>query len=74
MAGKRGHPVDCQRTRRRSEDVDGWTKLDHAAVAVETMFLQKSNLTKDQGEWLNKSNGYRRFEQSPYRNQGKECR
>ena len=40
------------------KDVDGWTKLDHAAVAmIETMkFLQKSNLTKDQGEWLNKSN------------------
>jgi len=40
------------------KDVDGWTKLDHAAIAmIETMkFLQKSNLTKDQGEWLNKSN------------------
>ena len=40
------------------KDVDGWTKLDHAAVAmIETMkFLQKSNMTKDQGEWLNKSN------------------
>jgi len=40
------------------KDVDGWTKLDHAAIAmIETMkFLQKSNLTKDEGEWQNKSN------------------
>jgi len=40
------------------KDVDGWTKLDHAAIAmIETMkFIQKSNLTKDQGEWLKKSN------------------
>jgi hypothetical protein len=40
------------------KDVDGWDKLDHAAIAmIETMkFLQKSNLTKDQGEWQNKSN------------------
>jgi hypothetical protein len=40
------------------KDVDGWTKLDHAAIAmIETMkFLQKSQLTKDQGEWQNKSN------------------
>jgi hypothetical protein len=40
------------------KDVDGWTKLDHAAIAmIETMkFLQKSNLTKDQGDWQAKSN------------------
>src|SRR5437870_9154466 len=39
------------------KDVDGWNKLDHAAIAmIETMkFLQKSNLTKDQGDWQNKS-------------------
>ena len=40
------------------KDVDGWNKLDHAAIAmIETMkFLQKSILTKDQGDWQTKSN------------------
>jgi len=39
------------------KDVDGWTKLDHAAIAmIETMkLIQHSNLAKDQGEWLKKS-------------------
>ena len=59
------------------KDVDGWTKLDHAAVAmIETMkFLQKSNLTKDQGEWLNKSNMVIDVSnKARSSNQGKECR
>jgi hypothetical protein len=39
------------------KDVDGWLKLEHAAIAMaETMkFVQTSHLAKDQGEWKNRS-------------------
>ena len=39
------------------KDDDGWHKIDHAAIAmIETMrFLQKSDLTKDQMEWQNRT-------------------